>query len=513
MKKLASLFALIVLTISCERSVIDTDRESTRKEVREAILFNNKNSTKVNLPRRMTPPNVSKLLVAPPPPPMGNGDLISFATTEEVPIKDVLVELGRLSGVDIEVDPAITGGIILKVTNKPLNVIVQRISDLGNLRYSYSNNILRFERDTPYAKTYNVDFLIENEVWNSIESSLNSIISLGNMSRTSMTANMDGDTANDTGSTIEEPKVIINKPASTITVYANQKTQKAVEQYIEHVKVNYASQVLIEAKVVEVALNDKYKTGIDWSFVNDSGSSTGDLQFGYLDGLVGAAPGGLQGSLTTKVFGGSLTAAINALDEFGLTKTLSSPRVHAMNNQKSELKFISKLIYFNVEKEEEERYENDTTTTTYTSTKQEEEVGVTMAIIPSIDLEKNEITLNVTPELKVKIGEVEDPVETKNIVPVIQSRSVQTTLKIKSGNVLVIGGLMSEEHANTDTGIPFLSGIPILGNLFKSTERNKEVTETVIFIKATIVKPNGEVNDYDRNMYDFLGNKDNYMWE
>ena len=136
-----------------------------------------------------------------------------------------------------------------------------------------------------------------------------------------------------------------------------------------------------------------------------------------------------------------------------------------------------------------------------------------MAIIPSINLEKNEITLNVTPELKVKIGEVEDPVETKNIVPVIQSRSVQTTLKIKSGNVLVIGGLMSEEHANTDTGIPFLSGIPILGNLFKSTERNKEVTETVIFIKATIVKPNGEVNDYDRNIYDFLGNKDNYMWE
>lgn len=504
---------------ACEKSIIDSDNNLSREEVKESILFNNKNDITVTLPRKMTAPNISKLLVAPPPPPMGNGELISFATTEEVPIKDVLVELGRLSGVDIEVDPSITGGIILKVTNKPLNVIIQRIAELGNLRYSYSNNIVRFERDTPYTVTYNVDFLIDNEVWSTIDASLNSIIKLGNNPLTAVQQNNPNNDTNNTQTTYansinEEPKIIINKPASTITVYANKKTQDAVARYIENVKTNYAAQVLIEAKIVEVDLNDQYKTGIDWSFVNSSGNTTGELQFGYgNEGGVGTAPGGIQGSITTAIFGGNLTAAINALDQFGLTKTLSSPRVHAINNQKSELKFISKLIYFNVEKEEEERYETDMTTTTYTSTKQEEEVGVILSITPSINLEKNEITMNVVPELKVQVGEVEDPVEPKNIVPVIQSRSVQTTLKIKSGNVLVIGGLMSEEHKNTDTGIPFLSGIPVLGNLFKSTERNKQLTETVIFIKATIVKPNGEVNDYDKTIYDFLGNKDSYMWE
>ncbi len=519
-KKIIYLFVLVLSISGCEQSIIDSENNLTREETKNAILFNNKNSVNVSLPRMTTTPNISKLLVAPPPPPMGNGELISFATTEEVPIKDVLVELGRLAGVDIEVDPNITGGIILKVTNKPLNVIVQRIADLGNLRYSYSNNILRFERDTPYTKTYNVDFLIENEVWNTVETSLNTLITLGNNKLS--TNNQESTVDPETGATVEgsavapidEPKVIINKPASTITVYANQKTQDAVARYIENVKTNYAAQVLIEAKIVEVDLNDQYKTGIDWSFVNDSGTSTGNLQFGYgNEGGVGTAPGGIQGSITTAVFGGNLTAAINALDQFGLTKTLSSPRVHAINNQKAELKFISKLIYFNIEKEEEERYENDLTTTSYTSTKQEEEVGVVLTITPSINLAKNEITLNVVPELKVQVGEVEDPVEPKNIVPVIQSRSVQTTLKIKSGNVLVIGGLMSEEHANTDTGVPFLSGIPIIGNLFRSTERNKQLTETVIFIKATIVKPNGEVSDYDKTIYDFLGNKDNYMWE
>lgn len=516
MKKIFFLFIILFSIVSCEKSIIDTDANISRSEATESIIYNNKGGVNITLPRRMTPPNISKLLVAPPPPPMGNGELISFATTEEIPIKDVLIELGRLSGVDIEVDPNITGGIILKVTNKPLNVIVQRIAELGNLRYSYSNNIVRFERDTPYTVTYNVDFLIENEVWNTIETALNGIIMLGNNNLSTTSPNMSegADGTDVPGMMVDEPKIIINKPASTITVYANQKTQDAVARYIETVKTNYAAQVLIEAKIVEVELNDQYKTGIDWTFTKTTGSSEGELQFGYgNEGGVGTAPGGIQGSLTTAVFGGNLTAAINALDQFGLTKTLSSPRVHAINNQKSELKFISKLIYFNVEKEEEERYETDMTTTTYTSTKQEEEIGVILSITPSINLEKNEITLNVVPELKVQVGEVEDPVEPKNIVPVIQSRSVQTTLKIKSGNVLVIGGLMSEEHENTDTGIPFLSGIPLLGNLFKSAERNKKLTETVIFIKATIVQPNGEVNDYDRTIYDFLGNKDNYMWE
>ena len=143
-KKIIYLFVLVLSISGCEQSIIDSENNLTREETKNAILFNNKNSVNVSLPRMTTTPNISKLLVAPPPPPMGNGELISFATTEEVPIKDVLVELGRLAGVDIEVDPNITGGIILKVTNKPLNVIVQRIADLGNLRYSYSNNILRF---------------------------------------------------------------------------------------------------------------------------------------------------------------------------------------------------------------------------------------------------------------------------------------------------------------------------------------------------------------------------------
>lgn len=482
---------VFIFIASCDKSWVDNDTKTTREEVKNVMLDRNQNSAAtMGLASQTTPPNISRLLVAPPPPPMGNGELISFAVTEEVPIKDVLIELGRLADVDIEVDPDITGGIILKVTNKPLDVVVQRIAELADLRYSYTNNILRFEKDTPYSITYNVDFLIENEIWSTIESSLGDIIALNKPS--------DPDAA--------EPKIIINKPAGIITVYANQKTQTAVEKYIEHVKTNYAAQVLIEAKVVEVTLNDNYQAGIDWSFMNGTGGITFNAGASDLSQM-----GGVNTNLTTGTFGGNLNVAINALEQFGLTKTLSSPRVHAINNQKAELKFVNKLIYFSIEKEEEDDDDNNTTKTTYTATKQEEDVGVTLEITPSINIAKNEVTLNVVPELKVKIGEVVDPTNELNVVPVIQSKSVQTSLKVKSGNVLVIGGLMSEESTTTDTGIPVLSGIPVIGMLFKSTNRAKEVRETVIFIKATIIKPNGSVNSHDRDINDFVGNKGNYM--
>jgi len=499
---------------ACEKSVIDRDADVTRKEFSDFMTLKNvkKDDTSImGLSNRNTTPNISKLLVSPPPPPIGNGNLISFSVTEEVPIKDTLIELGRVADVDIEVDPNITGGIILKVTNKPLDVVVKQIADLAGLKYTYSNNILRFEKDLPYTETYDVDFLIDNDVWTSIESALNQIISLNAPSNvstevTTITTPQQGMQNNNLNSNSYE--IIINKPSSMITVYANEKTQKAVKDYIEDVKTNYASQVLIEAKVVEVVLNDDYQAGIDWSFAN---GDKGGITMGYADGSYATAAGGLSGNVTKAIFGGSLTAAINALQTFGQTKTISSPRIHAMNNQKANLKFISKLIYFSLEKDEEDDNDNNTTTTTYTSTKQEEEVGVTLDIIPSIDLKNNEISLKVTPQLKVKVGEVADPTNELNLVPIIQTRSVETSLKIKSGNIMVIGGLMSEDTTNTDTGVPILSGIPFLGRLFKSTTKSQEVRETVIFVKATIIKPNGEIENYDRDLYKKYGrDKDNY---
>ena len=499
MKKFFKLFFLFFFIVSCDRSTIDYDNNLSRKEVKERLIKGRKTPSQVPIiSNNVSIPNISKLLVAPPPPPMGNGELISFSVTEEVPIKDVLIELGRLAEVDIEIDPNITGGIILKITKKPLNVVVKRISELANLRWSYTNNILRFEKDLPYTKTYYVDFLIENDVWGSIETSLNEIIDINRVDEEN----------------VKEPKLIVNKNAGLITIFANQKTQNASERYIKYVKDNYSSQVLIEAKVVEVSLSDEYSAGIDWSFMNTRKSSTSNVSFNT--NLTNQSTlGGVFANFTDVIHGNEISSAISALQKFGLTKTLSSPRIHAMNNQKAELKFVNKLIYFSIEKEEEENGTDPTGkklyNTTYTATKEEEEEGVTLEITPSIDMKNNEVTLNVIPELKSKIDEVIDPTNNLNKVPVIQTKNIKTSMKVKSGNVLVIGGLMSENTTNQDTGIPILSSIPLIGLLFKTQTQNKKLVENVIFIKATIIKPNGKIKEFDRNIHDFVGNKDEFL--
>jgi len=479
-----SLIALFLFCLSCKNNdinLIDRDANLTKDEAKYTLIKDKRDIKKEQeipeLTKKENIPNISKLLISPPPPPIGSGKLISFSVTEEVPLKDVIIELGRIADIDIEVDPEIAGGIILKVKQKSLETIIERICELGKLRYSYTDGILRFEKDTPYSVTYTVDFLIDDDLWSSIQSSIQSILTnLGD----------------------EDAKIDINKPASVITIYANSKSQKKVNEYIERAKRNYSSQVLIEAKVIEVQLDDEFKAGIDWSFVSDSKGADAVTITNKTSGAKGLVSGVVDGN----IFGGNLIGTLNALKTFGTTKTLSSPRIHAINNQKATLEFINTLIYFTVENETQTTTGSSTTTqNTSTSTKEEDTEGITLSITPSINLETQEITLNAVPELRVKVDEVSDPVNILNKVPVIQSRKMETSLKIKSGGIMVIGGLMSENTTNTDNGIPFLMDIPVLGYFFKSKEKDLKVVETVIFLKATIVDSEGGIDQYDKDFY------------
>ena len=458
-------------------------------------------------------PNISKLLASPPPPPIGNGELISFSITEEVPLKDVLIELGRLAEIDIQIDPKIDTGIILKVTEKPINVVIEKICDLANLKYEYNDGILKIERDLPYTRNYQIDVLVDHQLWSDLETSIQYLLDIYPVKQ-QQSANTIGDVAitpivdNMTDST--QQKISINKAANIISVYANSKAQKAIESYIEQAKRNYATQVLIEAKVVEVKLNDEYKAGINWTLTEDTGKTTTDPSTGEstpimntLLNIVGAAgsTSGLVSGTIDKAFGNkNLNVVIDAMQTFGDTKTLSSPRISTLNNQKATLDFVNTIVYFSIEKEEEEDTDGNTTTD-YTSTKQEEEVGVKLEITPTIDLKNNEVILNVKPEMSSLVGYVEDPVTPGNKVPQIQKRTLETSLRIGSGDIMVIGGLMSENTTNSSNGVPFLMSIPLLGNLFKSRSNSKEMTETVIFIKATIVDRDNSLGRRDRQFY------------
>lgn len=421
---------------------------------------------------------------------------ISFSVTDQIPLKDVLIELGRIAKIDVELDPNISGGIIISAHKKPLGQVVKRICELGNLRYKYRDGVLRFERDIPFLKTYQVDYLNEgSNLWQDVESNLNAILENEKSGSVAM-------------SSVEEdnlPKssISVSKSAGLITIFANHKQHNKATQYLSNVEKNSSAQVLIEAKVVEVTLNDEFRTGINWS--GDSGN--------FLVGA-GFSAAGAEGSTSAISFvtNGDIGLSVSALEKFGTTRTLSSPRIHAINNRKSILNFTREIVYFKIE--------SDVTTAgvanaagqtvnSVTSTKEVEEEGVKLTITPSINLNTNEVTMKIKPVITVNAGFVDDPARVRdnngdliaiNVVPQMITREIDTVAKVASGNAIVIGGLMQESTNSEESGVPFLQRIPIIGYLFKSTIKVSQVTETVLFIKATIVDSVTRAGKIDREI-------------
>ncbi len=546
---------------------IDPGARLSREEFKNALLPPKTDEEKEAAPnnkgkeKEPSIPDFSDILTAPPPPDLGIDKLVSISVTEDVPIKDVLIELGRIADVDMEIDPAISGGIIFRVTNKPFRDVIKRIADLAGLRYHMDDGILRVERDIPYLKNYTVDFLnlnrsntgsvtIDTKVLGGSASSGSSNSSSSSSSTSSsgsggeglssgssnaISSSYDGDLWTSVENTLQsilafKPENLsraivaeaaaaaptataytINRQAGVISVLANDKQQQNVKAYLDNVLRTSSAQVLIEAKIVEVTLDEQYRSGIDWGTISDKKSN---LQF------EGAFDAGIDSSVEAVTFGrlnkaNTLANSVSLMDSFGVSRTLSSPRLHAMNNQQAVLTFAENNIYFTLEVEETEDNSVDgETTLTIDSTLNSVPIGVILTLQPSINLDSQEITMNIRPTLSRITGTVTDPgvdiivarseggdVDVTSEIPIIEVRELDSVLKIQSGEIMVIGGLMREVNTNTDKGIPGAGRVPLLGNFFKGVSKLTEVVETVIFIKATIVPSASEVDAADQKIY------------
>jgi len=513
-------FLLVLSFVSCTNGVVDPFDRSTglsRADATKGMLKNTKEERLKKLQKNQDEapiPSASKFITAPPPPAIGSNKTISFSVTDQAPLKDVLIELGRIAKIDVDLDPSISGGIIINAKNRPLREVIDRIATLGKLRYSYKNGVLHFERDTPYMKNYFVDYLSGSTLWTDVEKNVGTIIAshkAKNSSGASSTSDNSSNTNNDSNVNDDIPSFSSNRSAGIIALFATAKQHEQVATYLSDVQKYASAQVLIEAKVVEVTLNDEFRAGINWNVLGKKNNITAQ----NANTIKGNTP---ITYIATELFNTDLSTTITALETFGLAKAISSPRINAINNQKATLDFSEKLIYFTVSTSANTvgaGLTGATTIATVTATKNEVPVGVQLSITPSINLSTNEITMNIVPKLSVDSGRtIPDPSVNPNTgdslgntVPIIKTRELSTIAKVQSGNILVIGGLMSDTTNDTDTGIPFISRIPVLGWLFKSTTKVSSTVETVIFIKATIINSGNFPDKVDRDFEKFDPNK------
>jgi general secretion pathway protein D len=279
----------------------------------------------------------------------------------------------------------------------------------------------------------------------------------------------------------EAASVIMNAESGVITVRATQRQHDRIQEFVDRVGNSAKKQVLIEATIVEVTLKDGYQQGINWTQLAGGGT----LSF------VGNALTKNVANLTY-ARDGNPDALITMLDTFGTTKVLSSPRVSVMNNQTALLKVVENYVYFSV-KADTTTTANVGTTTTYTTTPQSVSVGLVVSVTPQIS-DGDAVTLNVRPTITSVAREVLDPNpdlkknEISNLVPVIRTREIESVMRVASGNIAILGGLMEDKIDYQNQRVPLLGQIPLAGELVNNRNNAAQKTELVIFLRPVVIK-------------------------
>ncbi len=234
-------------------------------------------------------------------------------------------------------------------------------------------------------------------------------------------------------------------------------------------------QVAIEAKIVQVILSDQYQMGVDWQAVLDSSHNI-NLVSNF--DVLGSTQKHGRMSVGTLV-DDNYKAMIEALETFGRTENLSNPHIMAINNQEAKILIGSSQPYVT----------STTTTpssgpTTTAETVNFIEVGVKLYVTPTVHKD-GYVTLKIKPEVSAVTRNV--TTSNNNTIPVVETSEAETTVLVKDGVTIVIGGLIKDEKINTDSRIPVLGSIPLIGGAFRNKDHLTRKTELVIFLTPRIV--------------------------
>jgi len=482
------------------------------------------------------PPVVDKVPLLPRPEPAP--DLEKYTVVvNEVPVKELLFALARDAQVNVDIDPGIEGLVTLNAIDQTLPQILDRIARQADVRFEIQGKNIIVSPDRPYIRTYRVDYAnLTRESKGTIEiatqiattgtydiegggggggggGSNNSTSSITDTANNrfwlTLTRNIQalvGETAAGgaagQGDLPVTDSVIPNPESGIISVRATSKQHTAVQSFLDKVLANAQRQVLVEATVVEVTLNDQYQQGIDWRILQNDGEG-----FQFSQDLLGVAgtvlSGGVAGGIPNSFVlnyvnddadGKDINVVVKLLRNFGNIKVLSSPKIMTLNNQTAVLKVVENVVYFEVDVEPAivlqgtaaaQQVAVDTTPKTVP-------VGLVMTVTPQIN-ENDAVTLNVRPTISRVSSFVQDPnpalpITIPNNVPQIQVQEMESVLQINNGQIAVLGGLMQDTVRQDSNSVPLLSDIPLLGNLFRSYDNEYDKSELVIFLRPLVIR-------------------------
>jgi general secretion pathway protein D len=306
----------------------------------------------------------------------------------------------------------------------------------------------------------------------------------------------------------EAAYVIVNAETGVISVRATSRQHDKVSEFLEQVSASAKRQVLIEATVVEVVLNDRYQSGVDWSALGKDGIGY-TIRQSFLGANLADTPFfSLSYRNPNPAAGGDIASTLRLLNTFGTTRVLSSPRLMVLNNQTAMLKVVDNLVYFSIKADTVTNQTN--TTTTFTTTQNVVPIGLVMNVTPQIS-DSDTVVLNARPSVTRVTGYVNDPnpslaaARVVSQVPQVQTREMESIMRVASGDTAILGGLMQDSFETSRDGLPIAARIPLLGDAVSFRNDTGRKTELVIFLRPIVIREaslDGDLTRYRRYLPD-----------
>ncbi len=291
--------------------------------------------------------------------------------------------------------------------------------------------------------------------------------------------------------------VVIAPEAGVVVVRGLPRELRTVENFLRRTELSMQRQVILEAKIIEVILDDAYAQGIKWSSLSEfTDDIAGDGQASKFLKM-----GQSSRSVTNPELGGVFSAAlrindfealIQLLSTQGTVQVLSSPRISTVNNQKAVIKVGSDEFFVTEIRVDQNNNVNSTNQTNTDVELTPFFSGIALDVTPQIS-EDGRIVLHVHPS----ISKVDDQTKVVSLgdrdltLPLALStiRETDSVISTVSGQVVVIGGLISDVRQENNARVPFLGRLPLVGGAFVQKERIGRKSELVILIKAIVVTP------------------------
>jgi len=491
-----------------------------------------------------------------------------------VKVQELLFALARDAKLNVDVHSGIAGTVTLNAIDQTLPQLLSRIAKQVDMRWELDGPNLAVMPDSPYLHIYKIDYVnmerltagatgvssqigsiagsggggagvsgaagangsittvrntSDNRFWATLEKNIKDILHetdkvlpAGSAQPVALQAPPGAPgaaapaPAAPSATFREAAAVIVNAEAGLVIVRATGRQHEKIQEFLDQVLANVKRQVLIEATIAEVQLNNQYQQGINWAALRTRGLTTTTGNQVSLGGVtatpqlppnvLGTPTGvGLPSSspipniFTLAAGGGSIAGVLQLLDSFGNVRVLSSPKLSVLNNQTALLRVVDNIVYFNVQVSLAAATTISAATTAVNTTPVTVPVGFVMNVTPQIS-DDDTILLNVKPTTTRLVKFINDPnpalTTTPNQIPQLRMREMESLIKVNSGQIAVLGGLIEDSVNDVEDTIPIVNSIPFLGSLFSSRNRNNTKTELVIFLRPIVVKDASIDGDY-----------------